>query len=127
MPRSPRLPRLLMVEDDKMVCETVMLMLENDYKVFATVSVSTALTRLQASDAQTIDVILLDCLLPDGRQGELLAAADQRSIPVVLTSGDPRQADRVDPSRRFLNKPFSMATLLSALDLARSGDPSAGA
>jgi DNA-binding response OmpR family regulator len=116
-----------MVEDDKMVCETVMLMLENDYKVFATVSVSTALTRLQASDAQTIDVILLDCLLPDGRQGELLAAADQRSIPVVLTSGDPRQADRVDPSRRFLNKPFSMATLLSALNLARSGDPSAGA
>jgi hypothetical protein len=42
-----------------------------------------------------------------------------QSIPVVLTSGDPGQADAMDPTRLFLPKPFIHETLLLVLDSAR--------
>lgn len=63
--------------------------------------------------------MLLDCLLPRGKVGDVLAAADEQSIPVVLISGDPNQARAVDPNRPFLPKPFSQVTLLAVLDSAR--------
>jgi hypothetical protein len=37
----------------------------------------------------------------------------------VLTSGDPRQADAMDPTLLFRPKPFNHATLLLVLDSAR--------
>jgi CheY-like chemotaxis protein len=117
MPSIPR--RLLLVEDNRMVLETIILMLEDDYEIDTAVSVRTALDRLQAPASATIDVILLDCLLPDGAIGDVLAEADRHSIPVVLSSGDPRQAETMHPPRRFLSKPFSQASLLEALDTAR--------
>jgi DNA-binding NtrC family response regulator len=116
-PASSR--RLLLVEDDLMVQETIILMLEGDYEVLHAVSVSTALMQLEAADVPTIDAIILDCLLPSGNVADVLAAADRRSIPVVLISGDPNQALAVDPTRRFLPKPFNRATLLSVLDSPR--------
>jgi CheY-like chemotaxis protein len=111
--------RLLLVEDDGMVRETITLMLEDHYEVVRATTVGSALTRLSTPGAPPIDVMLVDCLLPDGKVSDILAAADQRSIPVVLTSGDPREADALDPARLFLSKPFSHATLLSVLDSAR--------
>jgi DNA-binding NtrC family response regulator len=111
--------RLLLVEDDHMVRETINLMLEDEYEVLHAVSVSTALAHLQAADRPRIDLMLLDCLLPGGAAADVLAAADQRSIPAVLISGDPNQAMAVDPSRPFLRKPFSQGILLAVLDSAR--------
>ena len=63
--------------------------------------------------------MLLDCLLPGGSVADLLAAADHRSIPVVLISGDPNQAMAVDPALPFLPKPFSQRVLLAVLESAR--------
>lgn len=111
--------RLLLVEDDQMVRETIILMLEDDFEVFHAASVSTALARLQSADAPPIEVMILDCLLPRGNVGDVLTAADQRAIPVVLISGDPRQAQMVDPGRPFLPKPFTQSILLAVLDTAR--------
>jgi DNA-binding NtrC family response regulator len=119
MPDPPLRRRLLLVEDDRMVRETITFMLDDDYEIVLAATVSSALTHLSEADGPLIDVILLDCLLPDGKVTEILAAADKHSIPVVLTSGDPRQADTVEPARRFLAKPFSHTTLLSVLDSAR--------
>ena len=113
---SPFNRRLLLVEDDRMVRETMILMLEDEYDVRDAASVSTALAHL---DGLAIDVMVVDCLLPSGGVGDVLAAADRRSIPVVLVSGDPNQAHRVDPTRPFLPKPFSRGLLLAALDSAR--------
>ncbi len=115
--QSPLKRRLLLVEDDQMVRETMILMLEDDYEVLHAASVSTALAQLE--DAPVIDVMVLDCLLPSGRVADVLAAADRRSIPVVLVSGDPNQAQAVDPERPFLPKPFSQGVLLAVLDSAR--------
>ena len=102
-----------------MVRETITVMLEDDYEIHVAVSVMTALTQLGAPDLPPIDVMLLDCLLPDGDLADVLTEADHRSIPVVLISGDPGQAERIDPSRRFLSKPFTLAMLLATLDTAR--------
>jgi CheY-like chemotaxis protein len=110
---------LLLVEDDKMVRETILLMLEDDYEIVLADSVSSAMSQLRCPGHSQIDVMLLDCLLPDGNLAEVLAQADQRAIPVVLISGDPRQAEIVGVARRFLPKPFTQATLLNALDTAR--------
>jgi hypothetical protein len=111
--------RLLLVEDDQMVRETILLMLEDDYEIHCAVSASAALTHLRATNGLLIDVMLLDCLLPDGNLAGVLAEADQRSIPVVLISGDPSQAEAVAPNRPFLPKPFTQATLLDVLETAR--------
>jgi DNA-binding NtrC family response regulator len=102
-----------------MVRETIALMLEDDYDIHVAVSAGSALIRLRAKDGPPINIMVLDCLLPDGDPGDLLAEADQQSIPVVLISGDPRQAEAVGPSRWFLPKPFTQATLLTILDSAR--------
>ena len=75
LPTSPR--RLLLVEDDRMVLETIMLMLEDDYEIDTAISVRTALDLLRAPASSRIDVILLDCLLPDGNIGDVLAEADR--------------------------------------------------
>jgi len=117
--QSPSRRRLLLVEDDQMVRETMNLMLEDEYDVLNAASVSTALTRLKVDDGLTIDVMVLDCLLPNGNVEDVLAAADRRSVPVVLISGDPNRALAVDPGRPFLPKPFSQGELLAALDSAR--------
>jgi hypothetical protein len=50
---------------------------------------------------------------------DVLAAADQRSIPVVLISGDRNQALAVDPTPPFLPKPSAQGILLAVLDSAR--------
>jgi DNA-binding NtrC family response regulator len=111
--------RLLLVEDDRMVRETIILMLEDDYEVLHAVSVSTALALLEAAESPRVELMVLDCLLPGGAVRDVLAAADQRSIPVVLISGDPNQALAVDPARPFLPKPFTQGILLAVLDSAR--------
>lgn len=118
-PSVPRRRRILLVEDDGMVRETIMLMLEDEYEIHAAVSVSTALTYLRAPGSAPIDVMLLDCLLPDGDPADVLVEADRKSISVVLISGDPRQVERFGSARRFLSKPFTRAHLLAILDTAR--------
>lgn len=102
-----------------MVRETIALMLEEDYDIHLAVSVRAALACLRAADPVPIDVMLVDCLLPDGNPADILAEADRRSIPVVLISGDPRQMEALGPDRHLLPKPFTRARLLATLDTAR--------
>lgn len=102
-----------------MVRETIVLMLEDNYEIHSAGSVRAAIAQLRTTQPSGIDLILLDCLLPDGNPAEVLAEADQRSIPVVLISGDLNQAAAMTPARRFLPKPFTQASLLEILDTAR--------
>ena len=50
---------------------------------------------------------------------EFLYGLSAQSIPVVLISGDPGEAENVGPTRLFLAKPFTQMALLSTLDTAR--------
>ena len=102
-----------------MVREVIVLFLEDTYDVLEATTIASARRILQAPDSPPIEVILADCLLPDGSAVGLLRIADQKGIPVVLISGDPRQAEAMDPTRPFLPKPFTQQLLLSILDTAR--------
>jgi DNA-binding NtrC family response regulator len=110
------LPPLLLVEDDHMVAETLHAMLEDDYATTKTATAAAALEHLSNQPPPTI--ILLDCLLPNGGVPAILAAADALAMPVVLISGDPRQANAFGQSRVFLSKPFSRPSLLAMLRAA---------
>lgn len=116
MQRSPlegAARRVLLVEDNTLVAETIEVMLEDFYRITIADSVHKALVMLRAEEHP--DVILLDCLLPGGNIPTLLAEADQQRLPVVLISGDPREPSRIDPQRPFLAKPFQRADLLRML------------
>jgi DNA-binding response OmpR family regulator len=111
--------RILVVEDDALVCETIAAMLEDDYQAVMAGTVDSALALLGGvtgpESRDKPDLILLDCLLPGGGLSHVLRAADLHSIPVVLTSGDPERAAWLDAGRPFLAKPFSQAKLLQVL------------
>jgi CheY-like chemotaxis protein len=85
----------------------------------AAVSVAGALTELVLPDTPKVDIVLLDCLSLHGNIADVLEAARQRSVPVVLISGDVDQAKAVDPALPFVRKPFSREKLLWMLDSAR--------
>jgi DNA-binding response OmpR family regulator len=110
---------LLLVEDDRMVREMIVLMLEDAFDIIPAGSVATALGHLLATNRPPIDVILLDCVLPDGKIAQVLVEADQRSIPVILISGDLHQEALAGPARLFLAKPFSQEAILAVLDSTR--------
>jgi len=106
--------RLLLVEDDPLVGETIVAMLEDDYDIVLAPTAADAQAYLAGSEPPA--VILLDCLLPDGGSAGLLAEADRLGISVVLTSGDPRESGRLGTHRPFLPKPFHQSALLKVLD-----------
>ena len=59
-----------------------------------------------------IDLMLLDCTLPDGIDRRLVPAADALSAPVILMSGDPeRMKGLTEQPRPFILKPFTPADL----------------
>jgi DNA-binding NtrC family response regulator len=107
-------PRLLLVEDDRLVSETICAMLEDRYDVAALQTVAAALAALVTEPPPC--AVLADCLLPGGGVRSLLTEADRLGIAVVLTSGDLRASARVDPLRPFVAKPFHQDTLLKVLD-----------
>lgn len=101
--------RILVVEDQPLVAETILSALTDDYDVTCGANATEAMARIE-NDAP--DLVLLDCLLPGGRANEVIALADRRGVPVVLMSGAMDQIDTLsNGSRPFLAKPFSMIAL----------------
>ena len=78
-----------------------------------------------------IDLVLLDCVLPDGPNWQVALEADRQNIPVVFMTGDPGQAkELVGGARPYLLKPFGLATLIDVIDSnarQKSGDSEPGA
>jgi CheY-like chemotaxis protein len=110
--------RILVVEDDPLVSETILYVLEEHYRVTLASSAYAAASRLRD---ETFDLVLLDCILPGGGVSDLIAQAERRGSVVVLTSGDPGQIEAQGCGRRpFLAKPFSLNRLLEVLATARA-------
>lgn len=104
---------ILVVEDDPLVAEVITAALEDDYAT-SVVETSAAALRLLADGK--IDLMLLDCTLPDGIDRGLLPAADQGHVPVVLMSGDPERVARLATQpRSFIIKPFTLSDLIAAV------------
>jgi DNA-binding response OmpR family regulator len=105
--------RILVVEDQELVAETIATALEDDYTVICAGSAAEASPLLEQ---RAIDLILLDCLLPGGCTAETIALADRTGVPVVLMSGDLARAEALrEGARPFLGKPFTVDTLLAVV------------
>jgi DNA-binding response OmpR family regulator len=113
--------RILVVEDQSLVAETIATALSDDYDVVCGRNAAEALEVLQRG---TTDLLLLDCLLPGGGAAAIASLAEQTGVPVVLMSGDMERIHALqDGTRTFLAKPFSMDALMQAAEAALTGSP----
>lgn len=113
--------RVLIVEDQPLVAETIASALGDDYDVVCGASADEALVLLERGGCQ---LVLLDCLLPGGRAADVMARADAAQVPVVLMSGDLERAEQLSEGNRpFLTKPFSIAVLLRTVAAALGTSP----
>lgn len=105
---------ILVVEDDPLVCEVLSAALDEAY---ATTKVGTSGAALKRLRDGGIDLMLLDCTLPDGVDVRLIPEADGSGVPVILMSGDPARLEKLaDQPRPFVVKPFTITRLLSTVE-----------
>ena len=102
---------ILVVEDDPLVAEVIAAALDDDY---ATSVAATSAAALRLLSTAGIDLILLDCTLPDGINSALIPTADRMGVPVVFMSGDPQRMEGLAMRPRpFILKPFTFADLIA--------------
>lgn len=120
-----RRPHILVVEDDPLVAEVIAAALDDDY---ATSLVETSAAALRLMSVGGIDLMLLDCTLPDGIDRALIPESDRLGIPVVFMSGDPQRMEGlVTQPRPFILKPFTLADLVAAVQREIGGATPAAA
>jgi DNA-binding response OmpR family regulator len=61
---------------------------------------------------------VIDCLLPGGSGTDLAVLAKERNMGIVLMSGHPEIIGGPDTGFRFLEKPFRLLALKTAIDAA---------
>ncbi len=112
--------RILIVEDDDGVRSIVQAMLEEiGYDFAEAASGAEALSILETDDR--FDLVFSDIIMPGGMTGvDLAKAIAERHphIPVLLTSGYPREAVKADESIRVLSKPYQQEQLAQELGQA---------
>jgi DNA-binding response OmpR family regulator len=102
------------VEDQELLTTIIADVLSDAHEVVCAAKVEDAVDRL-LGDA--IDLVLLDCVLPDGPNWQVALEADRQNIPVVFMTGDPGQAkELVGGGRPYLIKPFGLAALIDLID-----------
>ncbi len=111
---------ILVVEDDPLVSEVIAATLDDDYRTTVVGSATDALDHLRGGD---IRLMLLDCTLPGGVDANLIPAADQAGVAVILMSGDRARIDKFAGSGRpFVLKPFTLVGLLTAVEQVLSAN-----
>jgi KaiC/GvpD/RAD55 family RecA-like ATPase len=116
-PRAARRGRVLVVDDEKAIGQTVRRTLEPEHEVTALTSARDALERIEAGER--FDVILCDLMMPqvtgmDLHAAMLQAAADQAARIIFLTGGAFTPAARafVDKTTNlWIEKPFDVRQL----------------
>jgi len=117
--------KILLVDDDKAVVETVTFLLESEgYTVVTAFNGDEGLTKAKA---ELPDLILLDILMPkaNGYQMSAMLSADPalKKIPVVLLTATTQMVGtvKIQTSAKYkISKPFSAEELLSTIKKALS-------
>jgi DNA-binding response OmpR family regulator len=106
--------RILVVEDQELLATIIPDVLGDAHEVICAANVVDAVDHLLGDD---IDIVLLDCVLPDGPNWQVALEADRQNIPVVFMTGDPGHAkELVGGASPYLLKPFGLATLIDVID-----------
>lgn len=112
----PRKLRILVVEDQALIAGLIADALSDTYEAICASTVPEAVEHLTTN---SIDVVLLDCVLPGGTMWQVMLEADRLQVPIVLMTGDPGQMKEIKGGPRpYILKPFSIAQLLDAIDTA---------
>ena len=107
---------VLVVEDDPAIVEVLIAMLESQYQVSSANTVERALAFLRTS---SVDVVLADKVLPDGRASDVARLAEDIGAAVSEMSGYAQDQDGLERSGRpYLGKPFGVQALLSTIENA---------
>ncbi len=110
----PRKPRILVVEDQALIAGLIADALSDTYEAVCAPTVPEAVEHLLTN---SIDLVLLDCVLPGGTMWQVMLDADRLGVPVVLMTGDPGQMREIKGGPRpYILKPFSIAQLLDVID-----------
>ncbi len=104
------MPSILVVDDNSEVRELVCEFLRDSGHVIF--SAGSALQARALLARETIDLVIVDCVM-SGEPGVSLAAhASSLGVPAILTSGDLRYGETIAPSATpFLSKPFRLGQL----------------
>ena len=111
--------RVLLIEDDRMIGAAVMLALRD--AAYAVDWVMDGASAVEAADAETYDVALLDLGLPvlDGRDVLQHLRRKDRALPVIIVTARDGLEDRIDGldlgADDYLVKPFEVRELLARL------------
>jgi len=115
---------ILIIDDEKSMCGMASSMLKIfGYDVMA-VEDSEKGIEIFKENHQSIKAVLLDMIMPKKTGGELFAVFKEinPSVPIVITSGfgKDESIDKLlmDGAANFIQKPFSMNALASAIDMA---------
>jgi len=96
------------------VAEVIVDALDNDYVTSIAETSAAALQRLLGGG---IDLMLLDCTLPDGIDDALVPAAEQVGAAVVSMSGDPQRMEGLATQPRpVVLKLFTLAEFVAAVE-----------
>ena len=131
---TPQNRTILLIEDDRDICEIVQQVLADEgYETIAVSNGAEALARLRSS-ARHPFVIVLDLMLPvmDAWQFRAEQAGDAllASIPVVIFSANPKVGQHADAlgAAAVLRKPPNLDELLSVVSrFAQDAPPTANA
>ncbi|TVQ19072.1 MAG: DNA-binding response regulator [Leptolyngbya sp. DLM2.Bin15] len=121
-----RLGRVLVVEDEELIRETIALALnEEGYEVLTAedgrmaMELTCQVRRSQDSDAEPVDLIILDLMLPSVNGLDLcrLIRHEGNSVPILMLSAKGSETDRVVGlevgADDYLTKPFGMRELIA--------------
>ncbi len=109
------IPRVLIVDDNKIILELFCNILEDQYAVIDVATVKEALTALMY---EHVDVVLLDFYLLGETSRAVADLSEQIGIPIVWMTGNPGS---FDSAHVILAKPFNYREVLDALATARNG------
>jgi DNA-binding NtrC family response regulator len=123
-PDTPRLPTILVVDDDPPVLDLILAVLQRHG--YAPVSTSNAHQAVQLVQTQTFDILIADLVMPRFRGDEVIKAARRLNpdVQVILVTAHaavqtPRVLEALGP-HTLLQKPFDIDRLVDAV--ARAAD-----
>ena len=118
--------RVLIIDDDRLLCESASNMLETEF--FTVMTASTFIEALDLARENPPEVLVCDWKLASGADGLDLSSRFQEafSVEVVLMSGHPLQQLAAQAARRdlrvagYLRKPFTAHELVLILRRVRA-------
>jgi len=120
-------PRLLIVDDEPALVDSLVMALEDDFEVHAASNGRVALDRIIA---EPFEVVLLDLMLPVISGEDLLRALDGKPHPPIVVLSASRDLQEVCAHlgvRHYLQKPYRLPALFAKIADARRETDGSGA